>query len=49
MYLSPNPQTKDAHWFFKPETDRVVSRRSYERVAGIPPGWLNGRKDVIEL
>ena len=46
MYLSPNPQTKDTHWFFKPEKDRVVSRRSYERVAGIPPGWLNGRKDV---
>ena len=46
MYLAPNSQSKDAHWFYKADTDRVVSRRSYERVSGIPPAWLNGRRDV---
>jgi hypothetical protein len=46
MYLSPNQQTKDAHWFYKPATDRVVSRRSFERIAGIPPAWLKGKTDT---
>lgn len=45
MYLSPNSQSKDAHWFYKPETDRVISRRSYDRASGIPSEWLNGKRD----
>jgi hypothetical protein len=46
MYLTPNSQSKDAHWFYKPTTDRVVSRRSFDRIAGIPPTWLNGKSDT---
>jgi hypothetical protein len=46
MYLTPNSQTKDSHWFYKPTTDRVISRRSFDRVAGIPPAWMNGRSDT---
>ena len=42
MYLTPNHQSKDAHWFYNPQTDRVISRRSFERVAGIPKDWLIG-------
>jgi hypothetical protein len=45
MYLAPNSQSKDAHWFYKPETDRVISRRSYDRASGIPSQWLQGRVD----
>jgi hypothetical protein len=46
MYLAPNSNSKDAHWFYKPETDRVVSRRSYDRVSGIPSAWMNGKREV---
>ena len=46
MYLAPNSNSKDAHWFYKPETDRVVSRRSYDRVSGIPSAWMNGKRDI---
>lgn len=41
-----NSQSKDAHWFYKSVTDRVVSRRSFDRVSGISQTWLNGRKDI---
>jgi hypothetical protein len=46
MYLAPNSNSKDAHWFYKPETDRVISRRSYDRVSGIPSAWMNGKRDI---
>jgi hypothetical protein len=43
MYLTPNPQTKDGHYFYDPDTDRVICRRSYRRVAGIPHDWLQNK------
>ena len=43
MYLAPNPQTKDGHYFYDPDTDRVICRRSYRRVAGIPQEWLQNK------
>jgi hypothetical protein len=49
MYLAPNSQSKDAHWFYKPDTDRVVSRRSYNRVSGIPSSWMLGNRSVGQV
>ena len=37
-------QSKDAHWFYNPQTDRVISTRSFNMVAGIPKDWLIGHK-----
>ena len=39
-----NHQSKDAHWFYNPQTDRVISRRSFNRVAGISKDRLIGNK-----
>ena len=46
MYLGPNGQSKDCHYFYNPKTDRYISRRSFERVAGIPHEWLQGKSDI---
>jgi Reverse transcriptase (RNA-dependent DNA polymerase) len=41
MYIMPNEQSKDGHWFYDPITDKVVSRRSFRRVPGIPSEWMD--------
>ena len=40
MYLGPNFQTKDAHLFYDPVVNKVLTRRSYRRIANVPPTWL---------
>ena len=40
MYLLPDVQTKDSHLFYDPTTERVITRRSFRRVPGIPNEWL---------
>ena len=40
MYVGPNFQTKDAHLFYDPVVNKVLTRRSFRRVASVPPAWL---------
>ena len=40
MYLWPNKITKDAHYFYDPKTRKVLTRRSYRRIPGVPKEWM---------
>ena len=43
MYLGPNIKTKDGHIFYDPITKKLLTRRSYRRMNGVPPEWLHVR------
>ena len=45
MYLMPNQQSTDSHYFYNWNTSRVISRRSFTRVPGIPTKWQIGDND----
>ena len=43
MYLGPNIKTKDGHIFYDPITRKILTRRSYRRINGVPPEWVHVR------
>ena len=43
MYLGPNMKTKDGHIFYDAVTKKILTRRSYGRMSGVPPEWLHVR------
>ena len=43
MYLGHNMKTKDGHIFYDPITKKILTRRSYRRMNGVPPEWLHVR------
>ena len=36
-------KTKDGHIFYDPVTKKILTRRSYRRMNGVPPEWLHVR------
>ena len=41
MYIGPNLQTKDAHYFLDSISSKVLTRRSFQRISSIPQEWRN--------
>ena len=39
MYLGPNKKAKDAHYFYDPKIYKLLTRRSFRMIQGIPPEW----------
>ena len=41
MYMGPNLQTKDAHYFLDAINSKILTRRSFQRIPSIPKEWKN--------
>jgi hypothetical protein len=49
MYLCPNKHTANGHYLYNWVTERVITRSSLKRVAGIPDGWNKSNVVVPEV
>ena len=48
MYLGPNTMTKDAHYFYDPIIRKVLTRRRYRRIAGVPKEWTQQQNQITQ-